>query len=378
MFQLGVLPVVAAGNEGNIPYIGGPGAKTPNALAVAATSKWNSDSYSIVASYSSRGPGDENTLKPDISAPSGLTLAAFGTGTEFLNTVEGTSFAAPLAAGAVALIKERCPGCSPFALKAILMNNAKRHVQYHTANTRIIQDQSPVTSKNATQTDDDKPKDDAPNSLVGSGEIQLDKALDSDIWAYSVEDTQPSISFGLINAHQEMILKKTIKVINLSGSEQNLKFRNEVSRKLLDEEQENPIMISFSPEQQVLPAECNAEITFEVTLIVDATKAPVNRMTSGGQASNDPSLNDWNEFGGWIVIENVDTAKDISLAYHALIRQASNLKIEGSGIIENFNGGPTEVEVKLSNGGAGAYENTQTRDTEKSMTPLTYQFLFRF
>lgn len=355
VFQLGVLPVVASGNEGNIPYIAGPGAKTPNAFSVAATNNWASGSNSVVASYSSRGPGDANNLKPDISAPSGLTLAAFGTGNEFFNTVQGTSFAAPLAAGAAVLIKERCPACSPFTLKAILMNNAKRHVQYHTINTPVVEEQANAnaTQANATHVGNDGPKDDAPNSLVGSGEIQLQKALGADSWAYSVEDTQPSISFGLINAHQEMILKKTIKIINLSGLEQTLRPRNEASQNLLGEEQEIPMSFSFSPEEQVLPAECNSEITFEVTLIVDATKAPINRMTSGGKASKDPATNDWSEFGGWIVIENTDTEKDVSLAYHALIRRASNLVVEGSGIIENFTGGPTEVEVKLVNRGAG-------------------------
>lgn len=89
VFQLGVMPVVAAGNEGNVPFIGGPGSKTPNALAVAATSKWQADVYSVVASYSSRGPGDQNNLKPDISAPSGLRLAQYGTGSDFYENIEG-------------------------------------------------------------------------------------------------------------------------------------------------------------------------------------------------------------------------------------------------------------------------------------------------
>lgn len=162
------------------------------------------------------------------------------------------------------------------------MNNAKRHVQYNTANAPLAQDQTIVASKNATQVDDNKPIDDAPNSLVGAGEIQLNKTLDSDIWAFSMDDAQPSISFGLVNAHKEMILKKTIKVINLSGLEQTLRIRNEVSSKLLKDDQVNPTEITFAPDEQILPAGCNAEISFEVTLTVDATSAPENRMSSGG------------------------------------------------------------------------------------------------
>lgn len=379
VFSLGVLPVVAAGNEGNIPFVGGPGAKTPNALAVAASNKWGNDTYSMVASYSSRGPGDENTLKPDVAAPSGLKLAAYGTGNEFLNAVEGTSFAAPLAAGALALIKERCPSCSPFALKAILMNNARRHVQYSTPNV-------PMNDTQLDGEDDSNPNDDAPNSLVGAGEIQLSKALGADIWAYSSNDAQPSVSFGLINAHKEMILTKTVRVINVSGKEQLLTVRNEASRKLIGEDQVNPMNITFSPRQLVLPGDCNAEATFEIILNIDATKAPVNRMTSAGKASKDPTLNDWNEFGGWIVIENMDTDKDISLPYHAIVRQASHLKVEGSGIIENFIGGPTEVQVNLTNHGTGlaqvdAYELLFTSEDDAEggygelITPSDFRYI---
>jgi Subtilase family len=331
--------VVAAGNEGNIPYIGGPGSKTPNAISVAATNSWSDGVYSVVAKYSSRGPGDQNSLKPDISAPSGLTLAAFGTGTEFNEAVQGTSFAAPVVAGALAVIKERCPSCSPFTLKAILMNNAKRHVQYHTADQPMSNTSLPV--------------DDAPNSLVGAGEVQLQQALGADVWAYCIEDTQPSLSFGLINAHKEIRVTKTIKVINLSGNEQTLRIENEFSVKKLNETQENPLTVSFSPVEQTLAAGCNSEVEFKVTLVVDASKAPKNRMTSGGAASNDPTLNDWNEFGGWVVIENTNTRKDVSLAYHTVIRQASDLKIKGSSVISNFTDGPTNLPVGLTNEGAG-------------------------
>jgi len=189
-------------------------------------------------------------------------------------------------------------GCSSFralsVLIAILMNNAKRHIQYRSP------EQLDGSSLNITELarNDTEFIDDAPNSLTGSGEVQLQKALDSDVWAYCVEDAQPSISYGVINANRDLTFKKTIRVINLLGEEQTLRIRNEDSSKLLPEEQENPILFSFSPEEQVLPAECNAEVTFEVTMTVIASMAPPNRMVSGGKASADPSTMNWNEFGG--------------------------------------------------------------------------------
>jgi subtilisin family serine protease len=355
IFELGVLPVVASGNELNIPYITGPGAKTPNALSVGATGHPNSDYYNRMAVYSSRGPGDKNVLKPDISAPSGLTLAAVGTGTRSHAKVEGTSFAAPMAAGGAALVKERCPTCSPFALKSILMNNARRHVQYHTPQGEPPTESSSSGGNSSDAASNLPTNDDAPNSLVGAGEMQLHKALDSDIWAYCVDDVQPSLSFGLINADKEIRLSKTVKVINLSGLEQNLSIRNEFLSKLLpvDVQQENPMTLLFEPQEQVLGAGCNSEVFFNVTLVVDATKAPPNFMSSAGPASSDPTISlDFNEFGGHVIIENSDLQKDISLPYMTIIRQSAHMTIENS-IITEFTGGKTEFPIGLTNNGSG-------------------------
>ena len=60
---------------------------------------------------------------------------------------------------------------------------------------------------------------------------------------------------------------------------------------------------------------------------------------------------------GWIVVENTATTKDVSLAYHAIIRQAADVRVVGSPVINNFVGGPTEVDLQLINYGAGMYED---------------------
>ena len=103
-------------------------------------------------------------LKPDLVAPSNLRLAAAGTGTAVYRGVTGTSFAAPLVSGALALLKQKCPTCSPFALKALLMNQAHRSVRYEDG-SRLG---APVSSMGAGEMDVeprqpvDRPRDGQP------------------------------------------------------------------------------------------------------------------------------------------------------------------------------------------------------------------------
>lgn len=79
-----------------------------------------------LADSSSRGPGSpDNGLKPDLAAPgTGIHSADSGSGTGG-TTLSGTSMAAPVVAGAVALLRQRHPEWPPATLKAALMNTAK-------------------------------------------------------------------------------------------------------------------------------------------------------------------------------------------------------------------------------------------------------------
>jgi hypothetical protein len=75
-------------------------ADLPDAVTVGATS-WQDDSFHM---YSSRGPTTDETIKPDLVAPSGVSGITYGTSGFY-----GTSASTPHVAGAFALILTKTP-----------------------------------------------------------------------------------------------------------------------------------------------------------------------------------------------------------------------------------------------------------------------------
>ncbi|MCF7900845.1 S8 family serine peptidase [Candidatus Woesearchaeota archaeon] len=126
----GVVAVIAAGNSGpSYSTVGCPGC-ADNALTVAA-----SDDNDALAYFSSRGPTQGFTLKPDISAP-GVNICAAQSSNEPWNdrlcidedhvSISGTSMATPHVSGVVALLLQKYPDLKPDEVKAILMQNSEK------------------------------------------------------------------------------------------------------------------------------------------------------------------------------------------------------------------------------------------------------------
>lgn len=322
--QLGIVCVTSFGNDGNIPYIVGAIGAAPNVIAVGATNQpTEDDPIPYMETYSSRGPGEGNLIKPDISAPGTIILADYSTGTGY-SARGGTSFSAPIVAGAVALLKQQCPGCDPLAIKALLMNSADRDVSYSS----------------------DERDRKAPITRMGGGQLRVDRALNATLWAISLEERQPSLTFGTVNAFGDIIFTKTIEVNAIDSRARFLQFDSEFR----DPAKSDVLAISFNPPEIFMPGNC-ATVLVQVQFLVKGGAAPSNAMTTSGTRAYDPSLLDRHEFDGHILITS-DVDQEAALPFHMLIRQ-SGAPVLGRGTGITFKNGPIDQNFTITNEGVG-------------------------
>ncbi|HDS01245.1 MAG TPA: hypothetical protein ENO07_04420, partial [candidate division Zixibacteria bacterium] len=124
--SLGIVCVFAAGNEGpdsmslRVPADRASGPL--NAFSVGAIDQ--TDPNFVVAAFSSRGPSscDNSRTKPEVVAPGVSIRSSYKGGT--YRTISGTSMAAPIVAGAVALLREYNPEATSEQIKQAIFQSA--------------------------------------------------------------------------------------------------------------------------------------------------------------------------------------------------------------------------------------------------------------
>ena len=118
--SLGVLCVNSAGNEGDDPwrYVCTP-ADADSILSIGAVNR-----DGIIADFSSRGPTYDGRIKPEVCAL-GISTYCVRSNTEGdYRTASGTSFSAPLVAGAAAVILSANPDWTNMQVREALMMTA--------------------------------------------------------------------------------------------------------------------------------------------------------------------------------------------------------------------------------------------------------------
>jgi serine protease AprX len=165
-WKAGIVVVVAAGNFGRdntmntngYATIAAPG-NDPYVLTVGATSTHATDTRTddTVTSYSSKGPTLlDHVIKPDLVAPGNRVVTPLAVGstldtaypgnrvspseygsrsyTYYYSFVSGTSMAAPIVSGSVALMLEYIPSLTPDQVKSRMMKTAEKlYPSYSTA-----------------------------------------------------------------------------------------------------------------------------------------------------------------------------------------------------------------------------------------------------
>ncbi|MEO0206869.1 MAG: S8 family serine peptidase, partial [candidate division WOR-3 bacterium] len=97
------LNLYAAGNEYSATRIRNPGI-AKNVITVGATQ--NGTSSNQIASFSSRGPTQDNRIKPNLVAPGDVIYSAQGGTTNSYWSMSGTSMATPATNGSIGLIRQ--------------------------------------------------------------------------------------------------------------------------------------------------------------------------------------------------------------------------------------------------------------------------------
>jgi subtilisin family serine protease len=277
------------------------GLATGNPVVVAVDPADATPLAGSMAVTSSRGPNvSDVAIKPDIGAPGASVSAEAGTGTGE-TAFGGTSGAAPMVSGSVALLLQAYPDRSPLELKSVLMNTAETEI--------FIQ---PAT----------QPGELAEITRIGGGEVRVDDAHASRTAAWSAEDLSAGLSFGYQAVSHFQFLTKSITVHNYSN--QRRTYTVQTSFRHDDDAASGAVRFTV-PSRVTVRAGRSA--TVPVVMRIDPAKLP-DWVLDGGPNGANGSLLRANEFDGYVTLSG--GGDEVHLPWHVLPHNVSNVTAPSS------------------------------------------------
>lgn len=287
-----------------------------SAVNVSVSSAVTTPLVGSMVGSSSRGPSHSfNTIKPDIGAPGASLSAIAGTGTGE-EPFGGTSGAAPMVAGAAALLLEAFPTRGPAEIKSLLMNTGETSIQIN-----------PATQPGVL----------APITRIGGGEVRVDRALGSSTAAWDAQALTGSLSFGYHAITADQTFKRTVRVRNYSGSARTYTITPEF--RYANDAASGAVEVK-APASITVPA--NGSATFDVQLKVRAAKLPTWTLNGGAQGGNGALLQTV-EFDGYLRLSG--GGDNVHLAWQIMPRKAAAVAASATSV-------PAGGSFTLSNSGA--------------------------
>ncbi len=297
------------------------------AAQVVSVSMSNAAAIALVgsmASSSSRGPSmSTQHIKPEIGAPGASVSAEVGTGTG-QTAFGGTSGAAPMVAGAAALLIEAHPTYSPNRIKALLMNSAETVVYTNPALT---------------------PGELAPITRIGGGELRVNRALALTSAAWNRKQSAAALSFGAIEVDRRTTTESlTLRVENFGGSTK--RFTITPSFRFASDEASAAVKVNVRSSVSVSARDAE---DIEVSLTIDPEKLPTWLLNGGSQGGNGAALNG-PEYDGYLTL--TAGSEKLTVPWHVLPRRAASTEAEW----QDRRGSALAVKLKNSGQEVGQYE----------------------
>jgi subtilisin family serine protease len=269
-----------------------------------------------MVSTSSRGPRFDLTyLKPDISAP-GASISA-SSGQQGYSKFGGTSGAAPMVAGAAALLLDAAGGpgsLPPHVIKARLMNNAET----------VTWEDQPGGKLN-------------PISRQGAGRLDVLAAHDAETIAWVPADHDVALSFGLQSVAHPYTDTKSVQVINVGAADKEYEIG--VTYRYADDEDAGVVVAT---DVDTLNVSAGDSSTFDVNLSADPALIKPWTLTSGGRYSDGNRLTD-TEVDGYVTLTETTTLSVTNVPFHFVPLQSADVEV-GEAV-----GAGDVVQVPLTN-----------------------------